>query len=295
MSTSPDDFDQPWWERTFRERQQSIEDAFGPSHPPGSPPNHVVALDLSWPTESPDLVIPGACAQVFPPNPPAERATAPQTDWLYLTSGLSQPMARGEPWGRVGTVRADLGDRLSAYGAEFGLLLPEPAEWATAFLRWLVLYVSTQAVVSYGHRFPFGFCEQGGRRNFFVGPAEELGVVPVDATAGIVFLPLQSGPASIVTSTGWFGLLIGTTVTADELAFARQTSTAHLILLLMHAGVGQRSLFGRPSVLTDPRWSAEASRIGRLDPSDVDQALGATSARAHAAAGSVSGGIGSAR
>ena len=284
-----------WWDRTFLERQRATDEAFGRSQPQGSPAGYVVSLKLSWPAEAPNLVIPGACIQVFPPNPPAMEATAPQADWLYLTSGLSQPLKRGEPWRGVGTVRTDLGDRLSGYGAEFGLLLPEPQAWAVGFLRWLMLYVSTQAVVGYGHRVLFGFHGAEERRSYFVGPAEEFGVTPLDRTAGMAFLPLTTGPASIVTSTGWFGLMIATSATADELAFARRTTTGHLILLLTRAGVGQRTVFGRPSVFDDPQWSDAAVEIEAMSHEAVDQALrDLRRARAHSAATPVNGGTGSA-
>lgn len=262
-------YDRRWWERTFEERQDATAAAFGPTHPPGTPVGTVVAYDLSWAADYPDLVSPGACCQVFRPDPSEAVATAPQADWLYLTSGLSQPSERGEPWRGVGVVRTDLGDRLSGYGAEFGLLLPDPHPWAAGFLRWLMAYVTTEAVVASGHRVPFGFYDHGGERTYFVGRADELSVAALDGTTATVFGPLLTGPASIVTSTGGFDLLIGTTITADEYAFARQTSTEHLLLLLATAGVGQRSVFGRSSVLADERWSAEADRVGRLNPAEV--------------------------
>ncbi len=262
------DFDRPWWERTFQERQQATEAAFGPSHPQGSPPGHVVSLGLAWPPGRPDLILPGACVQVFPPDAADPATTSAQSGWLYLTSGLSQPLSPGQAWRGVGPVRPDLGDRLSGFGAEFGLLM---------------VYVTAEAVVGDGHRVPFGFHGDPACPSYFVGPAETFGVTPLDATAGIVLHPLVTGPASIVTSTGWLGLMIGTSVTADELAFARRTTTDHLVLLLTRAGVGQRSVFGRASVLADPRWAAD---VEAMSAAAVDQALRDVRRRAHSAAAS---------
>ena len=266
----------PVWERTWKEREETLEALFGVSQPPGSPTGYVISLDLSWPKEWPDLVIPAACVQVFRPDEARAAGPSPTYDWsdgwLYLTLGISQPIEGGGP-ADVGLARAD-SKNLSGYGAEFGVMLPTPQPWLAGFLRWLMGYVCREAPVRGGHRIPFGFHElQDRSRSYFVGPADEFKVTPLDQTAAMLFWPMLSAPGSVVTSTGEFELLIGTTITADELAMVKKTSSGHLMLLLWLAGVKQRTIFGRPSVTADPRWEGEWSRIALLSYEQVTAEL----------------------
>lgn len=65
--------------------------------------------------------------------------------------------------------------------------------------------------------------------------------------------------------TGSFEILIGTSITSDEWEYAKETSTAQLLWLLCQAGITQRTIFGRKSVLSDQRWAQEANRARSLD------------------------------
>ncbi|HEY7330940.1 MAG TPA: hypothetical protein VH592_25100 [Gemmataceae bacterium] len=60
-------------------------------------------------------------------------------------------------------------------------------------------------------------------------------------------------------------IFIATGITEDEWELAKSTTTAHVLLLLCRAGVGQRTNPGRQSVLNDPRWRAEWTQIARLE------------------------------
>jgi hypothetical protein len=135
-------------------------------------------------------------------------------------------------------------------------------------------YACREAPVRAGHRIPFGFYRHGaGTLRYFVGPAADFDVRPADQTAAMLFWPMLSGPASVVTGTGNFQILIGTTITTGELELAKQTTTVHLLLLLWLSGVRQRTIFGRQSVTADPRWAAEWNRIAGMSHQDANSEL----------------------
>jgi hypothetical protein len=76
-------------------------------------------------------------------------------------------------------------------------------------------------------------------------------------------------PKPLWTSTGYFDILIGTTISQNEWQLAKETSSAHVVLLLTRAGIGQVSALRRQTVTADPRWSEEWEEICRLPEEEV--------------------------
>lgn len=255
-----EDATQQWWEKKWREREDALIEVFGESWPPGAPEGHVLSLQMMHPQEWPDVAIPGACIQVFPPVPQGSHPTRlRRSDWLYLTLGLSQPPAPDELAPQRS--RDDL-QNLSWYGAEFGILLEVPENWVFSYLQEVMGYTLSESPVRGGHRIPFGFTlTNSNDRTWFMGDPSDLGVSALDETRAMIFWPYL-GPAGLfLTSTGSFEILIGTSITGDEWAYAKETSSAHLLWLLCQAGIVQRTIFGRRSVLSDPRLAREADRV----------------------------------
>ena len=58
----------------------------------------------------------------------------------------------------------------------------------------------------------------------------------------VLFWPYLFTDGQLVTGTGKFMVFIATGITEDEWQLARQTTTAHLLLLLCRAGIGQRTV-----------------------------------------------------
>jgi hypothetical protein len=248
---------QLWWERTWREREEELTRAFGQSHPPGSPEGYVVSF--SWDDWS--LCVPGACAMVFPPEP-GGGAVGRETrnDWLYLTHGLTQPAG---PEAVVAGRKA--GQSRSGYGWEFGIIVGEPAEWVPQLLKGLVTYTRTGEPLDEGHLFQLSYREEDGSLSPFEIFAKEREQAPDGASAVLLFWPYLLCRSTFMTETGKFGILIGTTITEDEYQAARATTSAHVLLLLCKAGIGQRSDPVRTSVLKDRQRAEEWRRIQTLD------------------------------
>ena len=225
-------------------------------------------MDMMWPKKWPKVAVPGACIQVFPPS---EGSTHPtklrRPDWLYLTLGLSQPSA---PDDRPPQRSRDDLKNLSGYGAEFGILLEAPEDWSPRFLQELMGYTLSEAPVRGGHRVPFGFYSTDTKdRSWFMGDPGDLGVNALDDTRAIFFWPYLGPAGMFLTSTGNFEILIGTSITGDEWEYAKETSTAHLLWLLCQAGIVQRTIFGRKSILSGKRWAEEADQIRNLPYEEV--------------------------
>jgi len=258
---------QQWWERVFKEREDALDTFFGPSHPPGAPEGYVTSFHACG-TEDHRVLIPGACAHVYPPcsNP----SMLSRKNWLYATVGLSQPHDMDEePWDDE-----TRGRQLSGHGLEFAILLPAPGYWAPDLLAVLMGYSAAQAPLYEGHRLAGGFHKTPkGNISWFLGtPGPDL-PPPCDDTRAFLFWPLIGARRWFTTSTGNFELLCATNITADEWDYAKKTSSAHLMLLLAHAGIGQQSLVARPTVLSDPTIRRLAEQV-RSDSRDrVSEAL----------------------
>src|SRR5690348_1360480 len=119
MST---DFDRPWWEQTWAEREDAIWKAFGESQTAGEPAGYVTSIAFS------DLPLPGACIYTFPPNEGDEAAGRERRPhWLYMTHGLAQWLTRAEA-----NKARESGNRASGTGYEFGMMCDAPSPGSQA-------------------------------------------------------------------------------------------------------------------------------------------------------------------
>ena len=109
------------------------------------------------------------------------------------------------------------------------------------------------------------------------GQAEpELGMVqdsdpvrPVGEIRALLFWKYRLQPTPLWTNTGYFDILIGTTITQGEWQMTKETSSAHVLLLLSRAGIGQGSELDRETVMADPRWAAKWDEIRALPDDEV--------------------------
>ena len=86
----------------------------------------------------------------------------------------------------------------------------------------------------------------------------------------VLFWPYLFPDGQLVTSTGKFMVFIATAITADEWELAKQSTTAHLLLLLCRAGIRQRTIPGRSSLLREERWRKEWDVVKRLAPQECE-------------------------
>ena len=233
-----------WWERTFREREVVLHDRFGPTEPPG------VVTAFSW--SDINLIIPGACALCFPPE------ALGRPHWLCLSHGLTQP---DEP-------QPPVPGQWSGYGCEFGIATREKSPWATEILYQLLTYWKSEGLpIGPGARVPLAFFGQDSPSTI----QPRLGMIegdeptpPIGEMRALLFWQYRCQPKPLWTSTGYFDLVIATTITQEEWDFAKETSSAHLMLLLERAGIGQLSDLHRSSLTSDPRWQAELETVRSL-------------------------------
>jgi hypothetical protein len=251
-SSSEDRF-RIWWETTFKEREDTLRETFGITDPPAW------VHSFSW-TDFDD-VIPGACALVFPPQ-------GRRDQWLYLSHGLTQPGSPSE---------AKVSEK-SGYGYELALTTRERWEWPIDALYWILTYCKqSDQRLDLGHRLPFWF--QLGADGSLL---PTIGGEPASAhgeTRAMVFWLYHEAPNRFITETGYFWILAGTTITADEWQLAKDTSSVHLLLLLHRAGVGQSCDVARRSVLDEAQSRATWKKLQQLTleeaESQLDAALGA--------------------
>ena len=187
--------------------------------------------------------------------------------WLTLTHGLTQPLSPDQDRGR---------SQPSGYGYEFGFLTRQRATWPVGALGHLITYLKQSGKpITRGHRVPMWFYSKAGDEI-----ASVLGKVqPISSERlaskmkAVVFWPHMSYPGGFSTSTGYFTALIGTTITQEEWDMAKATSSAHLLLLLFKAGIGQISDLQRSTVTDHDAWRKEWDTIGRFSPEEADRLL----------------------
>jgi hypothetical protein len=242
-----------FWERTWKEREDEVRRRFGPT----DPPNWVHSF--SWN----DLRLPSACALVFPP---AQKTDDPRgawherSEWLYVTLGLTQPLDKKQM-----QKEREAGRQYSAYGFELGMLTDAKCQWPIQALYLFTTHVTEGVRLNWGDRFAFGLRKsEAGKLEPFTGHPSTSGIEPANELRAVLFWPYLLKDSSFVTSTGKAMIYIATGITEDEWALAKATTTAHLLLLLCRAGIGQRTVPDRPSVMTDERWREEWERIKSL-------------------------------
>jgi hypothetical protein len=249
-----DDAERIWWETTWRERENAIQEAFGPSHPVDAPQGYV---------NSPDLMesgLPGACVYTFRPFAETHGSRELRDYWMYVTHGLTQFLSRSD----MAAERAK-GNRLSRSGFEFAMLFDEPVYWVTGLLRWMMSYSQGPTPLGVSHRVPFQFHSLEPKDvRWAIGVPDEGDPPQVGATRAIIFWRYLSPFSSFTTSTGAFTIRVGTTISGEEWELAKAQTSAHLLLLLQWAGIGQRSIPNRPSVTDRDGWQDAWGEIRSL-------------------------------
>ena len=245
-----------FWEQTWEERGEASRLAFGETEPPG------MVVSYSWPDR---IRLPGACALQLPPTAESRDPLRHRRDeWLYLTIGLSQPLDREE----VKSKRA-AGSSYSARGFELGLLTESQSDWPAEALYWFLTHITDGEEIAWGDRFPIGFLRRDeGALGVCVGNTEGLDLE--GEIRAVLFWPYLFPDGQLVTSTGKFMVLIATGITEDEWEAAKQTTTAHLLLLLCRAGIGQKTIPTRPSLLRQERWREQWDIIANLTPQQCE-------------------------
>ena len=107
----------------------------------------------------------------------------------------------------------------------------------------------------------------------FTGRPEDVGANPVGEIRAVLFWRYLFPDWEFLTSTGKFIILIATGITEREWQLAKQTTTAHLLLLLCRSGIAQRTLVNRKCLLDNPRWQDEWRQIEKLAPEECDRQL----------------------
>jgi hypothetical protein len=116
--------------------------------------------------------------------------------------------------------------------------------------------------VAPGHRLPLAFFEEeDGTRFPWIKIVNDSDRPPVSDVRAMILWPYKGSPDSLQTQTGTFNILAATLITGEEWEAAKQTSSAHIMLLLERIGIGQLADPYRPSATSDPRWSNEWEEI----------------------------------
>jgi suppressor of fused protein SUFU len=255
-----------FWERTWQERHDEIHRAFGDTFPPKT------VVSFSWKDR---IRCPGGCALHLPP---IEASRDPlrhrRDDWLYLTMGLSQPLDEKQ----VETERA-AGKSYSSFGFEFAFVTPNECTWATQALYYFITYLTDGERIKWGDRFPFGFHRRAtGELAVYTGDGESAGLTPIGEMRAVLFWPYLFPDSTLVTSTGKFMVMVATGITSREWELAKQTTTAHVLLLLCRAGIVQRTIPERQCLLASAKWRSEWSQIEKMSPdecmAEIDAGIG---------------------
>jgi hypothetical protein len=253
MHHDPDDY-QNWWENVWSERHELFKSVYGETSPPGW------VISFTW--SDFDLMTPGGCAMVFPPLMPG------RPDWMTISHGLSQPSEPSQ------SSPNKLGP--SGYGYEFGLQTRAKESWCPKALYQLLTYTRQSCKpIERGHRVPMWFSKtEDGNTGSCLGQVQEEHFSKVfgDMRA-LLFWPDMRHPRGFETSTGYFSILVGTSITQAEWDLAKTTSSSHLLLMLFEAGIGQVSDLERETVTSDKKWQDRWVQIRELTQKDADQKL----------------------
>jgi hypothetical protein len=246
-----------YWERTWRERNTVLVNAFGDFEPSGT------VQAFSWDDR---IRLPGACSVAFPPiektsNPPRYA----RDEWLHMSIGLSQPLDKQQ----VRRERA-AGKAYSAFSFELGILTDNHVKWASPLLYWLLTAITDGEEINWGDRFPFRFHKgTDDSLSVMIGGMREQKPERVGQLCALLFWKFLFPHAEFCTDTGKFMIMIATGITQDEWNAAKATSTEHLLLLLCRAGIGQRTIPERQSVFSNSRWEQEWETVKRLNHTTV--------------------------
>lgn len=167
-------------------------------------------------------------------------------------------------------------DLASGYGYEFGFLTREHSPWCAHALYLILTYLQeSKRSIDRGSRVPMWFSQDNENT-----PAVNLGTVPLDGAIqawglmrAMLFWPYMLYPGGFDTSTGYFSILLGTSITEVEWDMAKSTSSSHLLLLLFEAGIGQVCDINRRSIIEHSRWRQRWGEIQSLSEDKAEELL----------------------
>jgi hypothetical protein len=224
------------WTARWCERNRSVHAVLGETAEPG------MVYSFSWK----DRLLPGACALAFKP-------TSVSKSFLYMTLGLTQPLRATE----------------SAHPWEFAVRAKEHTEWPVDLLYQLLTQWSLQkGKMWFGYHLPLTFFI-GHDGKMWASIAERVQHRQVVGSIRGLYLWTDASRLRFKVAGGEFGLLVVVGVTEDEDRLARETSPAHLMLLLRRMGVDQVCDPHRPSVLLHPTASEEWASIKGMSHDDA--------------------------
>ncbi|MEX2216335.1 MAG: hypothetical protein WD768_19645 [Phycisphaeraceae bacterium] len=242
-----DDFDEDriWWEQRWKERSDTIRDAFGETIPPG--------MVTSFSFDEPDLIVPGACAMTFAP-------TESRPFYLHMTQGITQPLKRGSEY--------------SATKWEFGVYTHDNINWPKQFLYDLVTcWSEMKGRIEVGHAFPVSFFKDShGELDCAVTDLNDF----TDLVGPMRYLylwPSLLDRVLLQTSVGDFYIMAATLATMGEVELADELTPPHLLLLLARLGLGQVSNPHRCCATDHPKFEQTWCQVKALHHDDAVREL----------------------
>jgi len=182
--------------------------------------------------------------------------SAPE-NFLYMPLGLTQPLLQDH----------------TAYPWDFSVRTKERADWCVDLLYQLLTHwLWTKGKMWFGYHLPLKFFT-GHDGKIWASIAERVQHIEVvGAIRGLYLWTDKAGLRFNVTG-GEFGLLTVVAVTEDEDRLARETTPAHVMLLLRRMGVDQVCNPHRHSVLLLPSASKEWANIQGMSHDDAFNSL----------------------
>ena len=194
--------------------------------------------------------MPGACALTF-------KRISPSRNFLQMTLGLTQPLRATDP----------------SFPWEFSVFTNEPAEWSVDLLYQLVTqWLCEERNMGFGYHLPLVFFTDPNGK-LWAGISNDVANLNVVGSLRGLYLWTDATRLRFGVPSGEFGLLTVVGVTGDEDNLARDTTPAHLMLLLRRMGVDQVCNPHRRSVLTMPGAVQEWKSIKTLSHDDAFEEL----------------------
>ena len=226
------------WTVRWKERYEGIRAVLGETVDPG------MSHSFSWK----DYIVPGASALTY---------QLTDGTFLYMTMGLTQPLRRTD----------------QCYPWEFAVRAKERAEWPIDLLYQLLSqWLWEKGDMGFGSHMPLKFFTG---RDGSIWPSLSARISVPNVVGAIRGLHLWTDSAGLRfrASSGDFELLTTVAVTGDEDALAKESTPAHLMLLLQRMGISQVCDPYRKSVLNLPAASKEWKRIRRMSHDAAFEAL----------------------
>jgi hypothetical protein len=225
-----DDFTLRW-----NERGEAVRAVLGETVEPG------MVHSFSWK----DYILPGACALTYKQN---------DGSFLYMTLGLTQPLHASDP----------------AYPWELAVRAQEHADWPIDLLYQLLSqWLWEKGDMGFGSHLPLKFFIGHDGRMWASVAGELVQHRRVVGTIRGLHLWTDFARLHFKASSGEFGLLTAVGVTEDEDDLAKETTPAHLMLLLRRMGVTQLCDPYRRSVVLLPGALDQWERIKGMTHDDA--------------------------